>query len=126
MKLDYIDELNGFGDNMVRLFDFDMAESILFRDALINFISSDSIYLKLADLEFVEPRNCTLVLFKSNEDEGIISEDDENFFCALTVEKYQNMIQLLAPFCKKETKGYQFLYEVDSLTDFLFSPAGTW
>lgn len=126
MKLDYIDELNGFGDNMVRLFDFDMDESIMFRDALINFIYSDSIYLKLADLEFVEPRNCTLALFKNDKDEGIISEDDENFFCALTVEGYQSMIELLEPFCNKETKGYQFLYEVDSLTDFLFSPAGTW
>lgn len=126
MKLDYIDGLNGFGDNMVRLFDFDMYEAILFRDILIKFTSDESPFIKIADLEFIEPRNCTLALFKSEEDEGIISEDDKNFFCVLTIEGYQKMIQLLEPFCTKETKGYQFLYDVDSLTDFLFSPAGTW
>lgn len=126
MRLDYIDGLNGFGDNMVRLFDFDMSEAIQFRDALIDFIKSDSPFIKLTDLEFIEPRNCHLALFKSDEDEGIISEDDENFFCVLTIEGYENMIQLLEPFCIKETKGYQFLYELDNLTDFLFSPAGTW
>ncbi|MEJ6776840.1 MAG: hypothetical protein QNK85_05910 [Crocinitomicaceae bacterium] len=126
MKLDYIDGLNGFGDNIVRLFDFDMSEAILFRDALIEFTSHESPFIKIADLEFIESRNCTLALFKSEEDEGIISEDDKNFFCALTMEGYQKMIQLLEPFCTKETKGYQFLYDIDSLTDFLFSPAGTW
>jgi hypothetical protein len=126
MRLDYIDGLNGFGDNMVRLFDFNMSEAILFRDALIEFTNSRSPFLKLEDLTFIEARNCNLVLFKSDEDEGIISEDDENFFCVLTIEGYQRMIQLLEPFCNKETKGYQFLYELDNLTDFLFSPAGTW
>lgn len=126
MRLDYIDELNGFGENVVRLFDFNMSESIKFRDAIIEFTESEAPFLKLSDLDFIEPRNCTLVLFKSNEDEGIISEDDENFFCALTIEGYKQMIQILEPFCQKETKGYQFLYDIDSLTDFLFSPAGTW
>jgi hypothetical protein len=36
------------------------------------------------------------------------------------------MVALLDPFCNKETKGYQWLYDIDSDIDFLFSPAGTW
>jgi hypothetical protein len=67
MLLDYIDKINEFGDNIVRLYDFDRSQADKFR-----------------------------------------------------------LISLLAPFCKKETKGYQWLYDVDSKTDFLFSPGGTW
>lgn len=126
MRLDYIDGLNGYGENVVRLYDFGMTESIAFRDALIEFVGNEKPYIKLTDLPFLEARNCHLALFKSDEDEGIISEDDENFFCVMTIDGYKRMIELIEPFCHKETKSYQFLYELDNLTDFLFSPAGTW
>ena len=31
----------------------------------------------------------------------------------------------LEPFCNKETKSYQYLYDLDNPTDFIFSPSGT-
>ncbi len=126
MKLDYVDGLNGYGENIVRLYDFGIEDTIAFRDTLVEFINNEIPYIKLTDLSFIEARNCTLALFKSEADEGIISEDDENFFCAMTIDGYKRMVELIEPFCYKETKSYQFLYELDILTDFLFSPAGSW
>jgi len=65
-----------------------------------------------------------LALYK--EDEGIISTDNQTFFCALTLGAFHDMIDLLEPFCKKNSKGHQYLYDLDNPNDFLFSPAGTW
>ncbi|WP_302850212.1 hypothetical protein [Polaribacter cellanae] len=38
------------------------------------------------------------------------------------MESYIEMLRLLEPFCKKESKGYQYLYDVDTPTDLLFAP----
>ena len=126
MKLDYIDDINEYGDDVVRLFDFDRSQSVKFRQLVQEFLDSGKKQLDLVTIDFIEPRNCTLVLRISEEDEGIITDDKINFFCNLTPEGYKQMILLLEPFCKRETTGYQWLYDVDSPTDFLFSPGGTW
>ena len=126
MKIDYIDDVNEYGDHMVRLYDLNMKEAILFREALYQTVIVDKKNLDLSTIDFIESRNCTLELRISDEDNGIVADDNQHFVCELTYESYQKMIFLLEPFCKKETKGYQFLYDVDSPTDFLFSPAGTW
>lgn len=126
MKLDYINEINEYGDNLVRLYDFDRLESIKFRNMIVEFVNSGKKQLDLSEIEFIEPRNCNLILCISEEDEGILSDDHINFICNLTTAGYEKMISLLEPFCKRETSGYQFLYDIDSPTDFLFSPAGTW
>jgi hypothetical protein len=62
----------------------------------------------------------------SEEDEGLVSTDEINFTCDLTKESYTKMIALMEPFCLKNRTSHQMLYDVDSLTDLLFSPAGTW
>ena len=126
MKLDFIDSLNSYGEKVVRLYDFGMEESIAFRDGLVEFINNDKPYIKLTDFPFIEARNCQLALFKSDADEGIISEDNENFFCAMTIDGYKKMVGLIEPFCNKEAKSYQLLYDLDNLTDFLFYPVGSW
>ena len=126
MKLDYIYKINEYGDNMVRLYEFDKSQAIIFRQAIQQTIIVNNKQLDLATLDFIHARNCNLVLRISDTDEGITTDDDINFFCDLTLGEYENMVSLLEPFCKKETKGYQWLYDIDSQTDFLFSPAGTW
>lgn len=127
MKLDYIPNINRYGDDLLRLYEFDSVQAQLFSRAIEQTILADKRELAIKSLNFIEPRNCTLVMRLAAEDEGIISENKINFFCALTLEGYKKMVFLLAPFCKKETKGYQYLYEdIDNPTDFLFSPAGTW
>jgi hypothetical protein len=126
MKLDYIENINEFGDNVVRLYDFDRSEAIRFKKLLEETILTNIKPLDLSTVDFIEPRNCNLILRPADIDEGIITSDDEIFYCYLTLEAYKQMINLLEPFCLRETKGYQWLYDVDSSTDLLFSPGGTW
>jgi hypothetical protein len=126
MKLDYISDINEYGDDMVRLFDFDRSEATQFKQLIEVFLFSKNTQIDLAEIDFIEPRNCNLVLRISEEDEGIISDDLENFVCNLTQNGYQKMLKLLDPFCKRDTIGFQFLYDLDTPTDFLFAPAGSW
>jgi len=126
MKLDFIDNINEFGENVVRLYDFDKEESIKLRDLIINTIVERKQRLDLSKIDFIESRNCNLILGLFKTDEGILSSDNETFYCALTIDNYLTMLQLMEPFCLNNTKGYQYLYDIDNPTDFLFSPAGTW
>jgi|TARA_B110000285_G_scaffold50047_1_gene56919 hypothetical protein len=123
MELDYIENVNGLDENIVRLYNFDKAEAILFRDLLKETIIDKRQKLDLSQVDFITPRNCNLIfgLFKS--DEGILTKDNQTFFCILTLEGFTNMAKLLEPFCKKETKGFQYLYDIDNPTDLLFSPS---
>jgi hypothetical protein len=126
MKLDYIPNINEYHENVVRLYEFDKAEAVEFRNIIQETILKNNEQLDLSMVGFIEARNCNLILRPSDIDEGIVSEDDEIFYCYLTLDGYRQMITLLEPFCVRETKGYQWLYDVDSQTDFLFSPGGTW
>jgi hypothetical protein len=126
MQLDYIENINEFGENVVRLYNFDKLQVIKFRALIEDTIVNRKQRLDLSQVDFIEARNCNLILGLFKTDEGILSKDNKTFYCALTLEGYQNMLKLLEPFCKKNTKGYTFLYDIDNPTDFLFSPAGTW
>jgi hypothetical protein len=122
MKLDYIADLNEYGDDVVRLFDFDRFQSVKFRELIEGFVVSGEKELDLATVDFIEPNNCNLILRIADEDEGIITDNKINFYCDLTLDGYKQMLLLLEPFCKRETTGFQYLYDIDSPTDFLFAP----
>ncbi len=126
MELDYIESINAFDDNVVRLYNFDKSQAIKFRDLINDTVVIRKQKLDLSQVEFIESRNCNLILGLFKEDEGILSDDNKTFYCLLTLESYKTMLELLEPFCNKETIGYQYLYDVDNPTDLLFSPAGTW
>jgi hypothetical protein len=126
MELDFINNINEFDESVVRLYNFDKEEAIMFRDLIKTVVVENTIRLDLSKIPFIENRNCNLILGHFKTDEGILSSDHEIFYCALTKEAYITMISLLEPFCTKETKGYQYLYDIDNPIDFLFSPAGTW
>jgi hypothetical protein len=126
MELDFIDNVNEFDENVVRLYNFDKSQAIQFRDLIESVIITQKQKLYLSEVDFIEPRNCKLIMGLFKENEGIFTLDNETFFCALTLDGYKEMLKLLEPFCKKETKGHSYLYELDNPTDFLFSPAGTW
>lgn len=126
MKLDYIPNINGFGDSLVRLYQFDKLEAQLLKEAIEQIILIDGLPLDLGALDFIESRNCTVVFRLSDEDEGMVLNNRNHFFCDLTRDAYLKMVKLMEPFCLKDRTSHQFLYDVDSLTDLLFSPAGTW
>jgi len=125
MELDYIENVNGLGENVVRLYNFKKAEAIQFRALLKEKIIDKKQKLDLSEVDFITPRNCNLIfgLFKS--DEGIITKDNETFFCILTLIGFKNMLKLLEPFCKKESRSFQYLYDIDNPTDLLFSPSAS-
>ena len=125
MELDYIENIDGHDQNIVRLYNFDKAEAILFRDLIVDTIIDKKQKLDLATLDFITPRNCNLIFGLFKTDEGILTKDNETFFCILTLEGITNMVRLLEPFCKKESRSYQYLYEIDNPTDLLFCPTAT-
>jgi hypothetical protein len=126
MELDYLHDINDHDQNIIRLYNFNKAEAILFRDLLKDTIIDKRQKLDVSKVDFIEPRNCNLIfgLFKS--DEGILTEDKETFFCVLTLEGFHKMVELIEPFCKKESKGYQYLYDIDNPTDLMFCPSATY
>ncbi len=126
MELDFIDNVNEYGESVVRLYNFDKEEAIKLRDLMIKTVLLKKQRLDLSKVDFIEPRNCNLILGLFKTDEGIISSDNKTFYCALTLEGYTKMLKLIEPFCQKNTKGHQYLYDIDNPIDFLFSPAGTW
>ena len=126
MELDFINNVNEFDESVVRLYNFNRDEAILFRDLIQIVIIENTTRLDLSSIPFIENRNCNLILGLFKTDEGILSSDHETFYCALTKEAYVTMISLLDPFCIKDRKGYQYLYDIDNPIDFLFSPAGSW
>ena len=125
MEIDYIENFNGLDENLVRLYNFDQKEANKFRELLEETVINKKQKLNLAEVDFIEPINCNLIfgLFKS--DEGILTKDNETFFCILTLESFKNMVKLIEPFCVKESRTHQYLYDVDTPTDLLFCPSAT-
>src|ERR1035437_292245 len=120
MKLEYIEDINGYDEHAIRLSDFDSAQANKFRD-VINFIVDNKNPIELTTLDFIELLNCKLTLRIAEEDKGISTTDYVIFFCDLTIDSYKNITKLLEPFCRKESKGYQWLYDIDTPIGFLFS-----
>lgn len=125
MKLDYLDNYNGLNENIVRLFNFNMAEAIKFRDLIQNTVIDNKQKLDLQHIDFIDTENCNLIFGLFKTDEGILTKDNQIFFCILTMAGFQKMIQLLEPFCKKETRSHQYLYDIDTPTDLLFAPSAS-
>ncbi len=126
MQLDYIENINEFDESLIRLYDFDSSEAQLFKELIEEAIIKKNMKVNLAAIDFIEPRNCNMIMGIGKEDEGILSRDQKTFFCILTKETYENIVKLIQPFCEKETKAHQILYDIDNPIDFLFAPAGTW
>jgi hypothetical protein len=125
MKLDFIDNLNEYGDNFIRLFDFGKEDATAFKNSIKTTLLENKHALPVDQLSFVEAQNCTLTLILSDENMGIQSKNNKHFVCELTVQGYKEMVSYIEPFCLKNSKAYRMLYDADSLTDFLFSPSGT-
>ncbi|WP_298767216.1 hypothetical protein [uncultured Polaribacter sp.] len=125
MELDYIDNYNGLNENIVRLFDFDKAQAIQFRDLIQNVVIEQKQKLDLSQIDFINTEDYNLIFGLFKTDEGILTKDNQTFFCILTLNGFKEMLRLLAPFCAKETKAHQYLYDLDTPTDLLFAPYAT-
>ncbi|MCE3279607.1 MAG: hypothetical protein K0S44_1798 [Bacteroidetes bacterium] len=124
MKLEYLEDVNEYGDDVIRLYDFDKIQAEKLSSAIKNTVIDNEQSLDLSTLDFIENINCKLILHIAEDDEGILTHDQKVFFCDLTVDGYRNMIRLMEPFTKKDTRSFQMLYDLDTEIDFLFSPYG--
>jgi len=121
MKLEFLYKINEFDEHAVRLSDFNSAQARMFRDALQKNIIEEKSPLEVHTLEFIEAVNCLFTLRISSEDIGIEDVDGKHLYCDLTIGGYKNMLKLLQPFCNKESKGYEWLYDIDTPIGLLFS-----
>jgi hypothetical protein len=133
MKIEFLDDISEGGrfphadpNQLVRLYNFDNVQAQLLRQTIQTEIIENKKRVDLATLHFTQAINCNLVLQISDTDKGITTIDNNNFVCNLTIEKYKEIVFLIEPFCDKETDGYQWLYDLDTPIDFLFSPGGSW
>jgi hypothetical protein len=133
MKIEFLDDISDGGrflhadpNQLVRLYSFDNLHARLLRHAIQNVIIESKKDIALTTLNFIQAINCNLTLQIADTDKGITTSDYKNFVCNLTIEKYKEMVFLMEPFCDKETDGYQWLYDLDTPIDFLFSPGGSW
>ena len=125
MKLGYIEDINQYQENILKLYNFDKSQAIMFRDLIQEVIIKRKEKLDLSEIDFIDTDSYNLVLGLFKTDEGIMSNDNKNFVCALTLTGFKNMLKLIEPFCNKEAKSYQYLYDIENPTDFLFTPSGT-
>jgi hypothetical protein len=133
MKIEFLDDISDgrrFPDadptQLIRLYDFDTLQADRLVQAIQKAIIESNKAINLATLNFIHPINCDLTLQISDTDKGIATSNNKTFICNLTIEKYREMIFLIKPFCDKKTNGYQWLYDLDTTIDFLFSPGGSW
>jgi hypothetical protein len=116
MKLEFLDDISEAGkypqvvsDQLLRLFDFDPSQARMLKDAIQTTIIMGKGEMELSSLKFIDSINCALTLRISNGDEGITTEDKVNFFCFLSIEGYEKMVNLIEPFCGSDLNGYQWL-----------------
>ncbi len=120
MKIEFIPNVNGHGEHVIRIFHFDQKEAVLLKQVFEKIIEEGRT-IPLDEFEFIEHVNCNLSLRIGGYDEGIITKDDHNFFLKMCVAGYQSMIKTMEPFCNKESRGYVWLYDLDNPIDLLFS-----
>jgi hypothetical protein len=133
MKIEFLDDISDGGrfpsadpNQLVRLYDFDSSQASSLQQAIQKVVIEGNKELDLTTLNFIQLVNCNLTLQISNTNRGITTQNKKYFICNLTVNKYAEMLLLIEPFCDKNIDAYQWLYDLDTLIDFLFSPGGTW
>ncbi len=131
MKLEYIADNTASGKypdawptRLIRLFDFDEPQN----QQLIKLLSEELIGqqtpIELADVAFISPVNCRLLLRLSPFDKGIIKLGEPNkFACDLTEAGYLTTISIMHSI----DIGYNWLTN-DSVEaiEFLYSAGGAW
>lgn len=120
MKIEFLPNVNGHKEHVIRIFDFDMAQATLFYNTIQELITEGA-SIHLADLDFIEPVNCNLSLRVAGYDQGILSDDDHHFFCKMSVAGYEGMMKIIEPYCHKQSRSFSWLYDLDTPIDLLFS-----
>ena len=125
MKLEFIENVEHIGDQILRLYNFSAVEAMSFQQAIHDTLLIEGEPLDLTKLDFIEPLNCKLVLRLADKDIGITPVSNGEFVCELTPAGYEAMVELVEPFCNGNS-GFQYLYDIITPIEFLFSVIGGW
>ena len=86
--------------------------------------------ISLTDLPGVEPiGGCRLVAQAGSRDKGIVRKGGNEFCWVLTPGTWNNVLDLIGPFCRAEAVGFQWLDQVPSSEARVLvsaSSSGTW
>ena len=129
MKIDYLTNTNPTHpkESILRIFDFDSTQACQFRDILATLASGSASGIDISDLPFVTSvAGCRLILKVGARDRGLVHVSSTIFECVLTRLTWDNAEGLVEPFCEGNVLGYQWLYDLDTDIELLFSPRGDW
>jgi hypothetical protein len=130
MKIEYLTNTDPTHpkDSILRIFDFTSSEACQFRGILSKLANGSISEIDLSGLPFVTSiGGCHLVLKVGSKDKGVIRFSDTMFECILTKLTWENAEGLVEPFCDtREVSGYQWLYNLDTDIELLFSQNGDW
>lgn len=114
-------------DSILRVFDFDSSEACKFRDILSKLANGSISEINLSNIPFIMPiGDCCLILKVGSKDKGIINISNNVFECILTKTTWDNAEGLVELFCEGKLTGHQWLYNLTTDIEFLFSPDGGW
>lgn len=130
MKIEYLSHTDPAhpNDSILRIFDFDTTEASKFREIVYKLARGKISEFELNDLPFIVPvKSCRLVLKKGTKNRGVIQVSKKSFECILKKEAWENVHDLIGPFCDSISSNvYQWLYDLDTDIELLFSPTGKW
>lgn len=129
MKIEYLTNIDSTNpkDSILRIFDFDSSEACQFRDILSKLADGSTTTIDLNSIPLFTPLdNCHLVLRVGSSDKGVIILSGNALECILTRDGWQDAEGLVEPFCEGNISGYQWLYDLNTDIELLFSPSGDW
>jgi hypothetical protein len=130
MKVEYLNNTDPVHpkDSIIRIFDFDSHEACLFRNTVSELADGSAATVDLGSLPFVESvGRLRLFLRVGEKDEGVIPFPRDTYECILTKEAWEDVQSLVEPFCRSIGQStYQWLYNLDTDIELLFSPSGHW
>ena len=130
MKIEHLTNTNPAHpkDSILRIFDFTSSEACQFRDILSKLADGSCTEILLNSFTFVTSvADCSLVLKVGPKDKGVISLSTNEFECILKRDTWDDAQAFVEPFCDtKDVSGYQWLYNLDTDIELLFSKDGDW
>jgi hypothetical protein len=130
MKIEYLSHTDPAypNESIFRIFDFDTNEASKFREIVSKLAQGKISESELNELPFIVPvEGCRLVLKTGAKNRGIVEVSKKSFECILKKEAWGNAHDLIEPFCDYiNSNVYQWLYDLDTDIELLFSPTGKW
>jgi hypothetical protein len=129
MKIEYLTDTDPTHPNesILRIFDFDSTQACQFRDIVAKLADGSASEIDISDLPFVTPiAGCHLIFKVGTRDNAVVHVLNNRFECVLTRLTWDNAESLVEPFCDENLSDYQWLYDLGSDIELLFSPRGEW